>query len=102
MAKVKKLILVGANWEKATSILKRICESVAKDAGVEYEYRDEDWNFLLEHGEKDEFGGVNIPQVFVEYEDGEIKHILTNVLLTDRGKTDIDGMKELIAKAIGG
>lgn len=39
----------------------------------------EDYIFLMKHGEKDELGGADIPQIFVEFDDGSIKHVLTRV-----------------------
>ncbi len=102
MPKVLALIYVGAEWEKASTNVKRLCEAVAKETGVIFEVREEDYNFLMDHGQKDEFGGVNIPQVFVKYEDGSFKHVMDRIPLTDEGKSDNEGATKTLKAAIAG
>lgn len=79
MARAKKLILVGAPWAAFNDKLKKLCQEVAAEKGLEFEEKIEDYIFLTKHGEKDELGGADIPQVFVELDDGTIKHVLTRV-----------------------
>lgn len=96
MSKPAGLIMVGAEWEKASGQVKRVCEQVSQETNSPFEYREEDWNFLMDHGERDEFGGVNIPQVFVKYDDGKIRHVMSRLPLTDQGRTDSQaGAKQL-------
>lgn len=77
--KARKIILVGAPWATFNDKLKKICQEVAAEKGLEFEERVEDYIFLMRYGEKDELGGADIPQVFVELEDGTVKHVLTRV-----------------------
>ncbi len=100
MAKAVALIYVGAEWEKASTNVKRLCESVAKEVGVTFEAKEEDYDFLLQHGEKDEFGGVNIPQVFVKYDDGSVKHVMDRIPLTNEGKSDNEGAARTLKAAL--
>ncbi|HDJ89452.1 MAG TPA: hypothetical protein ENG40_02000 [Thermoprotei archaeon] len=99
MAEPKKIILVSATWAPFHSKLRKICEELASDANLEFEEKLEDWIFLKKHGEKDELGGSDIPQVFIEYDDGSIKHILTKVPLKD-GKPDFEEAKEILKNRI--
>ncbi len=101
MPKAVALIYVGAEWEKASTNVKRLCEAVSKDLGVTFEVKEEDYDFLMQHGEKDEFGGVNIPQIFVKYEDGSIKHVMDRIPLTSEGKSDNEGATRTLKAALG-
>jgi len=56
--------------------------------------------FLSKYGEKDELGGTDVPQVFVE-EEGQVAHILTKVPLDDRGKPNFEEARRRIAAALG-
>ena len=79
MGKAVKLIFVGADWAPFNDKLKRLCQEVATAKGVEFEEKKEDYVFLTKYGETDELGGADIPQVFVQFDDGTIKHVLTKV-----------------------
>jgi hypothetical protein len=79
MGKAVKLIFVGADWAPFNDKLKRICQEVASARNVGFEERSEDYVFLAKYGEKDELGGADVPQVFVELDDGTIRHVLTKV-----------------------
>jgi hypothetical protein len=95
----KKILLVTADWDNVKKYVEPICKGVAAELGVELEVRNEDYGFLVEHGEKDDFGGVEIPQVFVV--DGEkVKHVFTRIPLTVEGKPDIKSATEMLKKAL--
>lgn len=100
MPKAVALIYVGAEWEKASTNVKRLCEAVSKETGVTLEVKEEDYDFLMQHGQKDEFGGINIPQVFVKYEDGSIKHVMDRIPLTNEGKSDNEGAARTLKAAL--
>ncbi len=53
MPKAVALIYVGAEWEKASTNVKRLCEAVSKETGVTLEVKEEDYDFLMQHGQKD-------------------------------------------------
>ncbi len=100
MAKPKKIILVGANWASFHNKLKRICKEIADEKGLDFEEKIEDFVFLTKYGEKDELGGADIPQVFIEYDDGTIKHVLTKVPVVG-SQPDFEAARKVILKALG-
>jgi len=95
----KRLILVTTDWAPFSGKLRRICEEEAGKARVEFEVRKDDWTFLSKYGEKDELGGTDVPQVFVE-EEGRITHVLTKVPLDERGRPDFEEARRRIAGAL--
>ncbi|RLE60070.1 MAG: hypothetical protein DRN53_06510, partial [Thermoprotei archaeon] len=72
--KVKKLILVTASYDTLRKRVTRLLEEIAGMRELELDVKEEDWKFLIRYGQEDEMGGYALPQVFVEYEDGSIKH----------------------------
>ncbi|MCL5788345.1 MAG: hypothetical protein M1357_00845 [Candidatus Marsarchaeota archaeon] len=95
----KKVVLVTASWDAVRKYVEPICKVVSSQSGVELVVKEEDYAYLVDHGERDEFGGVEIPQVFVENE-GSIKHVFTRIPLTQDGKPDIANATEMLKKAL--
>lgn len=100
MPKPKKVVLVSAEWAPFHPKIRRICGEIARDKGLEFEERREDWVYLSRHGEKDELGGSDVPQVFIEYDDGTVVHALTKAPLTEEGKADFEEARRRILKMI--
>ncbi|MFP3219850.1 MAG: hypothetical protein RXR41_01655 [Candidatus Marsarchaeota archaeon] len=96
---VKSVILVTADWDAVKTYAKKICQNAAAQLGADYKELNEDWNFLTNYGEKDEFGGVEIPQAFIETQDGKFIHVMTKVPLNDRGSPDLQKGVELFLEA---
>ncbi|MEM0377182.1 MAG: hypothetical protein QXI90_05365, partial [Thermofilum sp.] len=99
-ARATKLILVGAPWAAFNDKLKKICQDIAAEKGIGFEEKVEDYIFLMKHGEKDELGGADIPQVFVEFDDGTIRHVLTRVPIAGT-EPDFEEAKKKILAALG-
>jgi len=99
---VRKIVVVTADWEKLSGLAKKACEEAARKLGVKVEERKEDWEYLTEHGTKDEYGGVDLPQVFLELDDGSVKHVMTRVPLSSAGKPDLEAAVKTIIDAAGG
>ncbi len=96
----KAIILVTADWDALKSYAKKICQTAAAQLNVEYKELNEDWDFLTNYGEKDEFGGVEIPQAFIETSDGRYVHVMTKVPLNDKGTPDLQkGVQLFIDKS---
>lgn len=95
----KKLILVTAKWDSVRKYVEAVCKGVSEQLGIPLEVREEDFSFLVDHGEKDDFGGVEVPQVFVE-SDGNIRHVFSRIPLTETGQPDIRGATEMLKKAL--
>jgi hypothetical protein len=94
--KVEGIIVVTADWEKGSVYALRVCEAVSKSTNIPVEIKKEDYDLLINFGEKDEFGGVDIPQIFLKLEGGSMKHIMTRTPDNDKGMPDIEqGIKRL-------
>ena len=79
LAKVRKLILVTAKHLPQHRYFTKIAEELSKRLGCDLEIREEDYEFLSIHGDKDEFGMAWAPQLFVELDDGSIRLILSKL-----------------------
>ena len=100
MSAPKKVIVATASYDPLRKRILKIVRKIVNETGLELEIKEEDWVFLTKYGEKDELGGASIPQVFIEYEDGTIKHVLTRIPLNERGKPDNEAAEEIIRNAI--
>jgi len=100
-SKVRKLIIVTSSYDPLKGKITGLVSKVANELGVGYEVREEDWDLLVKYGERDEIGGLDLPQVFAELEDGTIRHLLTRIPLDDRGKLDLVGAERIIKGKLG-
>ncbi|MEJ5293507.1 MAG: hypothetical protein WHS82_07935 [Candidatus Methanosuratincola sp.] len=98
--KVESIILVTADWEKAGQYAMRVCDAVSKAQNVPLEVKKEDYDFLIAHGVKDEFGGIDIPQVFLKLEDGTVKYVMSRIPDKSDGMPDIEKGIQLLTDAI--
>jgi len=96
----KKIIAVIAEWEASSKYVKKIVEEISKETNLELEIKEEDWEFLVNYGVKDEFGGVEVPQVFLQDTNGNIKFVMGRVPLDDEGKPDLEKAKQILREAI--
>lgn len=96
---IKRLVLVTTDWAPFSDKIARICEEEAAKAGAAFEVRKDDWIYLTRHGEVDELGGADVPQVFVEHE-GQVAHVLTKVPLDNSGRPDFEEARRRIAEAL--
>ncbi len=94
MAKVRKLILVTASHPPQHRYFRRIAYGLSKKLGVEYEVKQEDYVFLNEYGEKDDFGMAWAPQLFAELDDGRVVVVLSQLPI-DPKSLNIDVEKGL-------
>ncbi|MEN3051551.1 MAG: hypothetical protein ABC596_07085 [Candidatus Methanosuratincola petrocarbonis] len=98
--KVESIILVTADWEKAGQYAMKVCEAVSKAQNVPLEVKKEDYDFLIAHGVKDEFGGIDIPQVFLKLEDGTVKYVMSRIPDKSDGMPDIEKGIQLLTEAM--
>ncbi|RWX73957.1 MAG: hypothetical protein ACO0C9_06475 [Candidatus Methanosuratincola verstraetei] len=98
--KVESIILVTADWEKAGQYAMKVCDAVSKAQNVPLEVKKEDYDFLIAHGVKDEFGGIDIPQIFLKLEDGTVKYIMSRIPDKSDGMPDIEKGIQLLTEAI--
>jgi len=77
-----------------------IAKEIASKLGVELEIREEDYVFLSEHGEKDEFGMAWLPQLFIDIE-GRIRPILTKLPINEKTLSiDVEKAKNQIIETL--
>ncbi|MEN3036925.1 MAG: hypothetical protein ABC588_06140 [Candidatus Methanosuratincola petrocarbonis] len=98
--KVESIILVTADWEKAGQYAMKVCEAVSKAQNVPLEVKKEDYDFLIAHGVKDEFGWIDIPQIFLKLEDGTVKYVMSRIPDKSDGMPDIEKGIQLLTEAM--
>ncbi len=99
MSKIKKLILVTADYHPLHKYFTTLAEKTAKELGVETEVRQEDYIFLIEHGDTDELGMAWIPQLLAELDDGKVVLLLSKAPFDSELKPDLEkGYEEIMAK----
>ncbi len=98
--KVESIILVTADWEKAGQYAMKVCDAVSKAQSLPLEVKKEDYDFLIAHGVKDEFGGIDIPQVFLKLEDGTVKYVMSRIPDRSDGMPDIEKGIQILTDAI--
>ncbi|MEM1625932.1 MAG: hypothetical protein QXV69_01405 [Sulfolobaceae archaeon] len=76
---IKKLILVSSESHPNHKYFKKILEELSIELNVEKEIKLEDYVFLSEYGEKDEFGMPFLPQLFAITSNNKILPILTQM-----------------------
>lgn len=77
MTRVVRVILDTAQHQPQHKFFVEIASWLSTTLGKELKVIEEDYVFVNEHGEKDEFGFGWLPQLFVELEGGEIVPVLT-------------------------
>jgi len=100
MPKVKKIILVTATHHPYHSLWKKLAEEVANRHGIELEIRYEDYVFLIEHGDTDEYGMAWVPQILAEFDDGSIKVLLSQLPLNEALQPDLGKALEIMEEKI--
>jgi hypothetical protein len=105
MAKLSRLILVTADHHPLHKYFKEIAEELSKKYGVPLEVRMEDYLFLIQYGDTDEFGMAWVPQLLAQLDTGEIVKILTKPVLDSMGniskENDLRESTRNIERAIG-
>lgn len=98
--KVEQIIVVTADWEKGSQYSVKVAEAVSTATKIPLEVKKEDYDLLINHGEKDEFGGVDIPQTFLKLEDGAMKHVMTRLPLNEKGMPDLEKGIQTLNEAV--
>ena len=96
MPKPKKLILVTAEHHPQHKMWVKLVEEIAKQTGLEYEIRIEDYVLLTEHGDTDDLGMAWLPQLLVQLDNGEYKVLLSRMPLNKALQPDVEKAKEEI------
>ncbi|BCU67427.1 hypothetical protein HS7_08640 [Sulfolobales archaeon HS-7] len=91
----KRLILVSSTSHPLDKVFEEIADEISQERGIKKERKEEDYSFLSDYGEKDEYNMPWLPQLLVEFDDGSIKPILTRAIIDENSyKPDKDLMKK--------
>lgn len=105
MTKLSKLILVTADHHPLHKYFKEIAEELSKKYGVPLEVRMEDYLFLIQYGDTDEFGMAWVPQLLAQLDTGEVVKVLTKPVLDSMGniskENDLRESTQNIERALG-
>lgn len=98
---VEKLILVSAVHMPQHKLFKKLAEELSKELKIELEIREEDYIFVNNYGEKDEFGMSWLPQLFAVI-NGEVKPILTRFPINEKTlELDYDKAVQEVKEKLG-
>ncbi|MGB9729638.1 MAG: hypothetical protein ACP5GU_01830 [Thermoprotei archaeon] len=100
MSRAKKIVIVTADWEISSNYVKEAAKKASEKLNLPIEEKKEDWDYLVAHGSKDEFGGIEIPQLFIEFDDGTVVHVFNRVPLDENGKPDLEKAINMISEAV--
>lgn len=104
MAKLSKLILVTADHHPLHKYFKELAEELSKKYEVPLEVRIEDYLFLIQYGDTDEYGMAWVPQILAELDSGKVIKVLTKPVLDSMGniskENDTTTSVENIEKAL--
>ncbi|ABN69975.1 conserved hypothetical protein [Staphylothermus marinus F1] len=100
MPKLKKIILVTATHHPYHNLWSKLAEEIASKHNVELEVKHEDYVFLIEHGDTDEYGMAWVPQILAEFDDGTIKVLLSQLPLNEALQPDAEKAIEIMTEKI--
>jgi hypothetical protein len=100
MPKAVKLVLVTATHHPYHKLWSKIAEEAAHELGVDLEVKYEDYVYLIEHGDTDEYGMAWVPQILAEFDDGSVKVLLSQLPLNEALQPDKDKAVETIVKKV--
>ena len=90
MSKRAKIVLVTAKHHPLHQVWVKVAERVAKELGLDLEVREEDYVYVNEFGDKDEYGMAWLPQLFLEFADGKVILLLSRMPLDPTHKPDTE------------
>lgn len=97
--KVSKVVIVTAEHHPYHKLWLSLAQRLSQAIGAPLEVKIEDYVYLVEHGDKDEFGMSWLPQILVELENGDIHWILSQLPLNERLEPDEEkAIETMLAK----
>ncbi|ADG91582.1 hypothetical protein [Thermosphaera aggregans] len=100
MVKIKKVVLVTAKHHPYHKMWVKMAEDLSKRVNSELEVKEEDYVYLVEHGDKDEFGMAWAPQILVELDDGRVQWLLSQLPLNEALQPDESKAQEIMLEKI--
>lgn len=97
--KASKVVIVTADYHPYHKLWLSLAEKLSGILKVPLEVKIEDYVYLVEHGDKDEFGMSWLPQILVELENGEVHWLLSRLPLNERLQPDESkAVEEMLTK----
>lgn len=100
MVAVKKFILVTATHLPYHDKWVKLAQDLSRELGVDFEIKEEDYVFAIEHGKTDDLGMAGLPQLFAELDDGRIVVLLWEIPLNEKYDADFDKAREVVLARI--
>lgn len=82
--KVSKLVIVTAEHHPYHKFWLRLADKLSKMLNAPLDVKIEDYVYLVEHGDKDEFGMTWLPQILVEMDNGDVYGLLSQLPLDEK------------------
>ncbi|MEZ0289659.1 MAG: hypothetical protein ABWJ42_01030 [Sulfolobales archaeon] len=93
----KRVVLDDASHHPQHREFNELAKWLSERLGVELKILEEDYVYVNEYGEKDEFGFGWLPQLFVELDDGRVILVLSKIPFnTTTLKPDLEEAKRII------
>lgn len=97
--KVRKVVLVTAEHHPYHKLWVKLAEELSKILNVPLEVKLEDYVYLVDYGDKDEFGMSWLPQILVELENNDVRWLLSRLPLNNALQPDEEkAISEMIEK----
>ncbi|MGC9011474.1 hypothetical protein [Thermogladius sp.] len=102
MASIKKVVLVTAEHHPYHKLWVKLAERISKDLNAPLDVKIEDYVYINEYGDKDEYGMAWLPQILAEYDDGTVRVLLSQLPLNQALQPDEEKAIEIMkSKALG-
>jgi len=101
MPKPKKIVIVTATNHPYHDMWMKLAKEAAEKLGTELEVKYEDYVYLVDHGDTDEYGMAWLPQILIELDNGEVKVLLSQLPLNEAFQPDYEKALETILKKAG-
>jgi hypothetical protein len=84
VVKISKLVIVTAEHHPYHKLWLKIADRLSKILSAPLDVKIEDYVYLVEHGDKDEFGMTWLPQILVEMDNGSVYGLLSQLPLDEK------------------
>uniref|UniRef100_A0A7J3XYC8 Uncharacterized protein n=1 Tax=Thermogladius calderae TaxID=1200300 RepID=A0A7J3XYC8_9CREN len=102
MPSVKKIVLVTAEHHPYHKLWVKLADRISKELNVPLDVKIEDYVYVNEYGDKDEFGMAWLPQILAELDDGGVRVLLSQLPLNQALQPDEEKALEIMkSKALG-
>lgn len=82
------MVIVTAEYHPYHKLWLKLAERLSSTLNTPLEIKIEDYVYLVEHGDKDEFGMSWLPQILIQLEDNSVHPLLSRLPLDDKLNPD--------------